>query len=222
MKRIPSRELLDDDAGTSQEIEDSLADLRFVNRWFGGVSTTRALLRRVIETQGKHHLSLLEVAAGSADVPLLNQRALGRNGVQISITALDRSPLHLPPELPRVVGDALALPFPDGAFDLVGCALFAHHLSPEEFLGFCHEALRVARVAVLINDLIRHPLHLALIYAGMPLYRSRLTRHDAVASVRQAYTLEEVRTMMNETGAARVEISRHYLFRMGVIAWKRP
>ena len=220
MKRKPSRELLDDDGGSPQEIEGSLADLRFVNRWFGGVSTARVLLSRIIGKQGNGHLSLLEVAAGSADVPLLNQRSFGSLGVEISITALDRS-LHRPPEVPGVVGDALALPFADNTFDVVGSALFVHHLSPEEFLRFCREALRVARIAVITNDLIRHPIHLGLIYAGMPLYRSRLTRHDAVASVKQAYTLEEMHAMMKKTAAAQVEISRHYLFRMGVIAWKR-
>jgi hypothetical protein len=58
------------------------------------------------------------------------------------------------------------------------------------------------------------------VYAGYPLYRSRLTRHDGPASVRQAYTAEEMRNMLAESRAARVEVSLHYLFRMGVIAWK--
>ena len=103
----------------------------------------------------------------------------------------------------------------------MSCNLFAHHLSPQELVAFTNEALRVCRVAVLINDLVRHPLHMALVYAGLPLYRSRLTRHDAPASVRQAYTPVEMQALLGQTAAARVEIHRHYLFRMGVIAWKR-
>jgi ubiquinone/menaquinone biosynthesis C-methylase UbiE len=221
MKRKPSRELLDDDAGSPQEVAESLADLRFVNRWFGGVSTTHSLLRRAISRQNSTRVSMLEVAAGSADVALQNQQVFENNGIQISVTALDRSASHLPSGVPRVVANALALPFHDDAFDLVGCALFAHHLSPQDFSRFASEALRVAKVAVLINDLIRHPMHLALIYAGMPLYRSPITRHDAVASVKQAYTMEEMCTMLTNSGASRVEMSRHYLFRMGAIAWKR-
>jgi len=221
MKRKPSRELLDDDAGSPQEVAESLADLRFVNRWFGGVSTTCSLLRRVIDKHNSKRLSMLEVAAGSADVALQNQHSFLNNGIQISVTALDRSASHLHSGVPRVVADALALPFHDDAFDVVASALFAHHLPPQEFFLFVCEALRVAKVAVLINDLIRHPMHLALIYAGMPLYRSRITRHDAVASVKQAYTIEEMRAMFTNSGAPEIEISRHYLFRMGVIAWKR-
>jgi ubiquinone/menaquinone biosynthesis C-methylase UbiE len=119
-----------------------------------------------------------------------------------------------------VVADALALPFPDSTFDLIASSLFVHHLSPEHATTFARESLRVCRLAVLVNDLIRDPLHLALVYAGTPLYRSRLTRHDAPASVRQAYTMKEMRAFFQQAGAASVEIQRHYLYRMGVLAWK--
>jgi hypothetical protein len=121
---------------------------------------------------------------------------------------------------PAVVGDALALPFSDASFDLVSCSLFAHHLEPAELPRFVREGLRVCRLALLINDLIRHPLHLLLVYAGLPLYRSRLTRHDAVASVRRAYTVDEMRALLAGAAASHLEFSRHYLFRMGVLVWK--
>jgi hypothetical protein len=72
----------------------------------------------------------------------------------------------------------------------------------------------------LIHDLIRDPLHLAFAYAGLPLYRSRVTRHDAIASVRQAYTVDEMGAFLQQTGAARVEIFHKYFYRMGAIVWK--
>jgi hypothetical protein len=82
------------------------------------------------------------------------------------------------------------------------------------------EALRVCRVAVLINDIVRHPLHLALVYAGLPLFRSRITRHDGPVSVHRAYTPQEMRTLLAQSSAERTELYRHHLFRMGVTAWK--
>ena len=117
------------------------------------------------------------------------------------------------------MGDALALPFCDKSFDLVACSTFVHHLEPEEIVRFANEALRVARVAVLINDLRRHWLHLGLVYAGFPLFHSRLTRHDAPVSVRRSYTPEELLEILSKSSAVRIEISRHYLFRMGAILW---
>jgi ubiquinone/menaquinone biosynthesis C-methylase UbiE len=120
-----------------------------------------------------------------------------------------------------VVADALALPFTDNSFDLVTCSLFAHHLQPTDLARFGGEAARVCRRAVLINDLIRHPVHVALVCAGFPLMRSYVSRVDGLASVRRAYTPEEVREILNGSKAVdHVEISTHYLFRMGVIAWK--
>jgi ubiquinone/menaquinone biosynthesis C-methylase UbiE len=220
MKRVATAELLDTDCGTPAEVAASLSDLRRINRWFGGVATTEDMVEHVARTINQSSLSLLEVAAGSGYVPETARRRLNQRGVHLQVTVLDRVPSHLSNGHRAVAGDALALPFRAASFDLLSCNLFAHHLSPQELLQFVDEGLRVCRAAVLINDLVRHPLHMSLVYAGMPLYRSRLTRHDAPASVRQAYTPEEMRKLLEQSRAARVEIHRHYLFRMGVIAWK--
>ena len=277
MQRRPIPELLDTDCGTPAEIAGSISDLRLINRWFGGVATTRTLIQTVARKTGSSEFSLLEVAAGDGSLAQEVGASLQRSGIRLNITLLDRAASHLPsfpnsngngklssrdarvgrtllsdafdfapgagsedqhqnqdqkrrtrvsdPHDPPVFGsalvaDALNLPFSDSAFDLVSCSLFIHHLSPEHVITFAKEALCVCRHAVLVNDLIRHPFHLALVYAGMPLYRSGITRHDAPASVRQAYTVEEMREFFQQGGAASVEARRHYLYRMGVIAWK--
>ena len=222
MRRKVIAELLDDDLGTPAEIAASLADLRRINSWFGGTRTTIALLRRVARAKGGRTLSALEVGAGTGYVPLAAQRALAREGVALQVTLLDRVRSHLPANgTGAIVGDALHLPFRDDAFDVVSCSLLAHHFEPEGLQLFALEALRICRHAVLINDLVRSPLHLGLVYLGMPLYRSRLTRHDAPASVRGAYTAEEMRELLSRLPAQRIEISKHYLFRMGVVVWKK-
>jgi ubiquinone/menaquinone biosynthesis C-methylase UbiE len=228
MKRIVTAELLDTDSGTPAEVANSLADLRRINLWFGGIATTQAMIEDVAYKLNAKSLSLLEVAAGSGDVPRVAAERLKARGIKLEITLLDRAASHLKgaaanngrSEIRAVVGDAIALPFPDNSFDLVDCGLFTHHLAPEQVVQFVNEGLRVCRRAVLINDLVRHLLHLTFVYAGFPFYRSRLTRNDAPASVRQAYTVEEMRALVKRTRAAKTDISLHYLFRMGVIAWK--
>jgi len=221
MKRTVIPELLDSDAGTPSEIASSLSDLNRINRWFGGIATTESLIRRIAQDMGAKSLSLLEVAAGAGAVPAAVAAQLAQTGIQVTVTLLDRASSHLKNGNRRAVaGDALALPFSDASFDVVSSSLFVHHLGPDEVVRFVNEGLRVCRAAVVINDLVRHPAHLGLVYAGMPLYRSRLTRHDAPASVKRAYTEDEMRDLLQKSSAARVEISTHFLFRMGVIAWK--
>jgi Methyltransferase domain len=304
VQRRPTAELLDTDSGTPAEVTGSIADLRMINRWFGGVATTRTLIQSVARKTGKSEFSLLEVAAGDGFLVQAVSASLQPRGIRLHVTLLDRALSHLPnktlssrakpndsqsessgavegpfgklragsafagsaharvgrtllsdavdvgvavasdlktqkqdqsqkrrtrvsdPHEPgtfssAVVADALNLPFPDNTFDLISCSLFAHHLSPEQVTTFARESLRVCRQAVLVNDLIRSPLHLALVYAGTPLYRSRLTRNDAPASARQAYTVEEMQKLFQQAGATNLEIRRHYLYRMGVIAWKK-
>jgi ubiquinone/menaquinone biosynthesis C-methylase UbiE len=223
MKRVVVDELLDSDAGTPDEVAGSLKDLRMFNSWFGGVHTMSSLLRRVAQERGLKNISWVDVAGGEGYVATRTQRSLARSGITSQPVILDRAPTHLSNTHPAVCGDALALPFRDNSFDAVGCSLFLHHLEPDEIVRFAREGLRVARHAFLIQDLQRHPLHLALSYLGAPLYRSRITRHDAPASVGRAYTVQEVRQILSSVAALEnIEIGTYFLFRMGVIVWKQP
>ncbi len=223
MKRVVMEELLDSDAGTPAEVAGSIKDLRMFNSVFGGVHTMSSLLRRVAQQRGLKQISWVDVAGGEGYVATRTQQSLARSGISSQPVILDRAPTHLGNTNPAVCGDALALPFRDNSFDAVGCSLFLHHLEAAEILRFTQEGLRVARHAFLVHDLQRHPLHLALSYLGRPIYRSRITRHDAPASVARAYTVEEVRAMLSRVASAEnIEIRKFFLFRMGVIVWKQP
>jgi ubiquinone/menaquinone biosynthesis C-methylase UbiE len=200
-----------------------MLDLRWFNRWFGGIATSREMIAAIARKTGKAQFSVLEVAAGDGFVPRTLVENLQSSGIKLDFTLLDRAASHLPKHGagPKIAGDALSLPFRNSTFDLVSSSLFVHHLSPDQAVEFAREALRVCRIAVLVNDLVRHPLHLAIAYTGLPLYRSRITRNDAPASVRQAYTVEEMREVLRASGARDIEVHRHFLFRMGAIAWKQ-
>jgi ubiquinone/menaquinone biosynthesis C-methylase UbiE len=225
MKRVVIPELLDTDSGAPAEVATAISDLQHINQWFGGIAVTQSMIARVARTLRSSSLSLLEVAAGGGYVPRAASRRMRKLGIELQVTLLDRASSHLKNGFGNgasaVAGDALALPFADGSFDLVSCTLFAHHLEPRELVQFVNEGLRVCRAAVIINDVVRDPVHLALAYLSLPLYRSRFTHHDAPASVRRAYTVNEMQQMLRQTTAARVEIERRPLFRMGAIAWKR-
>lgn len=221
MRRVVRPELLDSNQAPAHEVKSSLADLQRINRWFGGISTTKHLIRQAISRTASSQVTILDVGSATGDGPRKIRDSFPQK--RLRFTLLDRDPSHFDgtrAKMSCVGGDALSLPFTNGAFDFVTCSLFAHHLEPDEIRLFANEALRVARTALLINDLRRSAVHLGLIYLGQPLFRSRLTRHDTVASVQRAYTSAEMREILQSTAAREVEIRHTYLFRMGVIAWK--
>ena len=223
MQRIDTAEILDSDACPPVEVEASLRDLCRINRWFGGVATTRNLIERVASATGKNHFSVLEVAAGFGEVPEIAAAA-----TRAERESRWTSPTSIACRHTCCAGTALWSPmrsrFPFAtAASIWSAAACSRIIWSRELAQFAREALRVSRCAVLINDLIRHPLHLALVYAGFPLMRSYVSRLDGVASVRRAYVPDEDAGFSSSRlePDARVEISRHFLFRMGVIAWKK-
>ena len=223
MRRIDRPEILDSDACSPAEVQATLAVISRINRRFGGMSTSQKMVEEVALAAGLTRLSILEVAAGSGEVPETIRKNLAPRGIELDVTLLDVALSHLPRRNHAVVANALQMPFSYNAFDLVSCNLFDHHLSPEQLQQFVSEGLRVCRSAVLINDLVRHPLHLGLVYASFPLMRCRVAWLDGLTSVRRAYTPVEIRRLLAGTSkaeGARFRVFRHYLFRMGIIIWK--
>jgi ubiquinone/menaquinone biosynthesis C-methylase UbiE len=229
MERVVEDEWLDSDLGTPAEIDAALHSVNLANRRFGGVRLHARLLQRALsrvlhETRPHILPHILEVASGRADVL---QAALLRLGRPVEVTLLDRNASHLPDprtwpaELPTprvLTGDALNLPFPDSSVDIVSCCLFLHHLEPPQIVRYLAEAQRVARVAVVINDLERTAFHYRLAQLNRLIDHSRISRHDGPASVRRAYTRSELARMLTSTGCS-LHLERAWLYRLGAVLW---
>jgi ubiquinone/menaquinone biosynthesis C-methylase UbiE len=102
--------------------------------------------------------------------------------------------------------------------DIVSCCLFLHHLEPPQVASFLAEAQRVARVAVIINDVERSAIHYRLARVNRLIDRSRISRHDGPASVHRAYTYRELARMLANTGSS-FALERAWLYRLGAVLW---
>ena len=229
MERIQTEELLDDDQCSGEEVACALGAIGRVNRLYGGNRMHKRLFRRVCSKFNGKKLQVLEVASGYADVLQAASLMLKKQNVLLEISLLDRCANHLPqrnnwhkdlPPPKLMTGDALELDLPDNSVDIVSCCLFLHHLSVEEARAFLREALRVSRVAVLINDVERNRVNYFLSHVQRFMDPSRLSRHDGPASVRQAYTFQELQDLLKET-RCNYELERGFLYRLGGIAWKQ-
>jgi ubiquinone/menaquinone biosynthesis C-methylase UbiE len=217
--RVDEPELLDEHDAPRADVERSLLDLRRINRWLGGIRTYRKLLARVAPDR-KAPLRLVDLGAGTADC----LASLG-DYEQLTPIAVDFNIVHLAQargaRLHRVVADATRLPLRDDSVDVITSAHFFHHFTPAENAAILGDALRAARRAVVVNDTERHRLPLAFVLLlGALRLVGRITRYDAPASVRRAYTPAEARAVGEKTAARKVETTTIVPFRFGLLLWK--
>ena len=212
--RRPSRELLDDPSLGCDEMAGSLADIAALDRQWGG---SRILARWLLgrrALQASRRARVLDVGAGSGEPSRRLRQGLADGGVAAEVFALDLQWRHLAagasaaPDgpLPAFAANALRLPLADESVDWVVSTLFLHHFTPEELAALLAEIGRVARQGFALLDLRRHVFPLAFVsVAGRFLFRTRTSRLDGLASIRQAYTRRELAAIAGREGrSARV------------------
>jgi ubiquinone/menaquinone biosynthesis C-methylase UbiE len=210
-RRSEEPEIMDDLAQPEPEFAAAYRELEIINRRLGGV---RAIDRHLPQAS---NLLMLDVAAGACDV----SEALIRNRRgRIVVLDLNVRGLRLAAKSWPIVGDALELPFGNGAFDVVMASLFFHHLSNENCARALSEMWRVARRRVLVNDLHRSAIAYFSIRVLTALFsKSRMVRHDGPVSVLRAFRPAELLEVARCAGVP-ARLHRSFPYRLVLVAEK--
>ena len=220
MKRADgAREVLDGAVAT-QELAASLADIDRLNSWFGGYALSlRAIRRLAAEVPRARPLRVIDVGGGTAAFAVRVVRWARRSGRDIRVIVVDRDPISLRlaraavaayPEIVLVCADAAALPCRERAVDIVTSALTLHHLEPVQAAAGLREMTAAARIGVVVNDLLRRPLSLGLVWLVTRLLGCHpISRHDGPLSVRRSYSRDELRALAEKAGARRLTIREY-------------
>ena len=201
--RAFTRELLE--TAAPEAAVRNLREIARINRWFGGYAALIRMMRNLVHSQER--FSVLDVGAASGDMG----RCLIRHFPNAQVLSLDHRTAHLRnAPSPRVVADALRLPFQPRAFDFVLCSSVLHHFRDREVIEMIAALRPFARRALLLLDLERHPLA----YWFIPLTRrllkwSPLTLHDGPVSVASAFRLDELVSLARAAGASEIAARRH-------------
>lgn len=210
-KRSKQPERIDTGDYTPEEYATFLREIRFINRYLGDARALRKSLLREIERENLREFSVLDVACGSGE--LLRQtakfacetnRSAYLTGVDLHELSFSNQPEEnggIFPEIAYVRGDALKLPFAEGAFDYVISSLFFHHLSDERIPVALAEMTRVARRGVYVIDLHRHRvayLLYKLFCYGFGI--SDLVSQDGALSILRGFRPGEIRALCSTPG----------------------
>jgi len=205
---------MDDLSRPEHEFAAAYRELKIINRTLGGV---RAIERFLPPAKRGVNLLMLDVAAGACDV---SEALIEKLPCRIVTLDLNARGLKLADKSWPVVGDALALPFRDGTFDVVMASLFFHHLSNDNCVQVLSQMWRIARRRILINDLHRHAVAYFSIRALTALFsKSRMVRHDGPVSVLRAFRSSELLDIARRAGVP-ARVHRSFPYRLVLVADK--
>ena len=196
----------------------TLDDLDRLNAWFGGYALTLRRIRRAAAAlPPRVRLRVIDVGGGRGDLAVNVVRWARRAGRPVRVIVVDSDAAMLAlarrrtaayPEIALVRADAGALPLREASAEVAHAALTLHHLDGDTAVA-CLAQMAAAARTVIVNDLLRTPLTLALVWlATRVLQLHPVSRHDGPVSVRRAWSADELTTLAEKAGR-RARITRH-------------
>lgn len=222
--RSTQAELMDGAAYTPEEFDDTLADLRRVNRYLGGRSVLARHLFPMMKVvaAGEQPVRLLDIGTGSADIPEFVVEWSRSAGIKVEFAVLDynwfaarkaRERTVSYPEVVPVQADAMSLPFTEGSFHFVLASLFLHHFQTPDAARLLAGFARCASEAFIINDLRRHPIAYYSIKVLTHLFtNNHMVQHDSAVSVLRGFTAKDI-AELESSSKVRMKVFRHFPYR---------
>jgi hypothetical protein len=180
------------------------------------------LARTLSQVPAGSTLSLLDLGTGLGDLPHAVVRWAATRGIHIVPFGLELNPSAA--ALARTNGVATAVacagtpPVRDKGVDVVLVSQVAHHLTKASVLHLVRTCDRIARRAVVLADLRRHPFAPPSFWCGARLLRfDETTVADGITSLRRGFTRAELVSILADAGIAG-RVYRRPGFRL-VAAW---
>ncbi|MBX7124863.1 MAG: methyltransferase domain-containing protein [Cyclobacteriaceae bacterium] len=226
-KRSQELEIMDDLQCRGEVVRRTLRELDFINQWLGGNAITLGVVRQLLSQFPDRPLRILDAGCGSGD--MLRRMAIlaRRSGRKIQLIGVDANP-HIVemarkdsegyPEISFLTLDIFSEEFRNIRADILTGTLFFHHFDNQQLQRFFRQLDEQIALAVVINDLHRHPLaYYSIRWLTRWFSSSPMVQFDAPLSVLRGFNRSEWESITAGTGWRSLHIRWRWAFRWLVI-----
>ncbi len=228
-QRSREKEIMDDLDCSGPVLEQTLRELKTINRLLGGNGVTNRGLSQVVQRFPQDHYSLVDLGCGGGDMIAVMQAWASKKHIPIQFigadanantSALAKERQAALSEVHGQVANVFDSGFLDEQVDIATCTLFTHHFTDEELVQLFQGLKRKVRLAIVINDLHRHPLaYYSIKWLTRWFSKSPMVQNDAALSVLRSFKRRDWNSIFEEAGLGKVEIHWRWAFRWQICVY---
>jgi 2-polyprenyl-3-methyl-5-hydroxy-6-metoxy-1,4-benzoquinol methylase len=226
-QRSDQKELMDDLECSGEVLEQTLRELKIINRWLGGNEVTTSGLRKLFKARPQELYTIADIGCGGGDILRMMHDWTKREGVRAKFQGIDANPniieiarerLSDLPEVEFLAQNVFDPAFESEKIDVVTCTLFTHHFTDSELVSLLNAFRQKARLGIVFNDLHRHPFAYHSIRILTQLFsKSPMVRHDAKLSVLRSFSKADWEQILGKAEIKDFKITWNWAFRWQVI-----
>ena len=225
-QRSKEKEFMDDLNCSGEELNQTLRELKTINRWLGGNYVTTSGLAKIFRSYPQDSYSVVDIGCGGGDMIRVMddwakslKKPIKFTGIDANRNIIELAAVRLA-DLPKVtwnVQNVFDNEFSEEKVDISTCTLFTHHFTDSELVTLLNSLRAKSRLGIVINDLHRHPFaYYSIRWLTRVFSKSKMVQHDACLSVLRSFSRSDWERILQSAEIENFEISWHWAFRWRV------
>ncbi|MCU0400833.1 MAG: methyltransferase domain-containing protein [Algoriphagus sp.] len=226
-QRSTEKEIMDDLECSGPVLEQTLRELKTINRWLGGNQVTTLGLTQLVQENPQSHYEITDIGCGGGDMIRVMASWAEAQRVPAKFTGIDANGNIIEfakvrqydlPDIKWKVQNVFEPDFATEKTDFITCTLFTHHFTDEQLVDLLISMREKSRLGIVINDLHRHPLaYYSIKLLTRYFSRSTMVQHDASLSVLRSFSKADWERILKNAGIKKYQIRWFWAFRWQVI-----
>lgn len=222
-QRSTDKELMDDLDCSGPILEQTLRELKTINRWLGGNHVTTDGLEELTRSFPQASYSIVDLGCGGGDMIRIMHSWAEKRKIKAEFTGIDanRNIIELAKVRQKDLGqvqwevcNVFDEEFTSKKTDIATCTLFTHHFTDYELVDLLVAIREKTKLGCVINDLHRHPFAFHSIRVLTRLFsKSPMVQNDASLSVLRSFSRKDWKNILFKAGIENFRIRWFWAFR---------